>query len=185
MIAIGAVNDINLYREMIEAGISDYLVKPVSDRRSGSRHRSGRGTAPAGDACQHEPRTGRLSRISDKRSVVSVSAPAAVSAPATVATNLAWLMAFDQKRDTILMDLDLQDGSIALALDVEPSHGLREVLDNPSRIDSLFITSVGVKCGDHLTRSWPPKKASTTRSTTTPPPSRCWSTSCASSIGRS
>ena len=34
---------------------------------------------------------------------------------------------------------------------MEPSHGLREVLDNPSRIDSLFITSVGVKCGDHLT----------------------------------
>jgi CheY-like chemotaxis protein len=32
VIAIGAVNDINLYREMTEAGISDYLVKPVSDR---------------------------------------------------------------------------------------------------------------------------------------------------------
>src|SRR5215475_6612796 len=32
VIAIGAVNDINLYREMIEAGISDYLVKPLSDR---------------------------------------------------------------------------------------------------------------------------------------------------------
>ena len=31
----------------------------------------------------------------------------------TVATNLAWLLAFDKKRDTILMDLDLQDGSIA------------------------------------------------------------------------
>src|SRR5215468_4138329 len=32
VIAIGAVNDIELYREMVEAGISDYLVKPVSEK---------------------------------------------------------------------------------------------------------------------------------------------------------
>ena len=29
VIAIGALNDIELYREMIEAGISDYVVKPI------------------------------------------------------------------------------------------------------------------------------------------------------------
>jgi len=131
VIAIGAVNDINLYREMTEAGISDYLVKPVGDRALDSainraeekRQQALAATVSAGQAA---------APVNDKRSVVSV-------------------MAFDKKRDTILMDLDLQDGSIALALDVEPSHGLREVLDNPSRIDSLFITSVGVKCGEHLT----------------------------------
>jgi len=32
VIAIGALNDIELYREMIEAGISDYLLKPVSEK---------------------------------------------------------------------------------------------------------------------------------------------------------
>jgi pilus assembly protein CpaE len=68
----------------------------------------------------------------------------------TVAMNLAWLMANDHKRDTMLVDLDLQGGTIALALDVEPSHGLREVLDNPARIDSLFVTSVATKFADRL-----------------------------------
>jgi pilus assembly protein CpaE len=68
----------------------------------------------------------------------------------TLAMNLAWLMANEYKRDTMLVDLDLQGGTIALALDVEPSHGLREVLDNPNRIDSLFVTSVATKCGDRL-----------------------------------
>ncbi|MFM9845200.1 MAG: CpaE family protein [Dongiaceae bacterium] len=150
VIAIGAVNDINLYREMTEAGISDYLVKPVSDRaldgainraeeRRQQAMQASMGAGPAAAA------------TTDKRWVVSVLGTRGGVGATTVATNLAWLMAFDKKRDTILMDLDLQDGSIALALDVEPSHGLREVLDNPSRIDSLFITSVGVKCGDHLT----------------------------------
>jgi pilus assembly protein CpaE len=59
-------------------------------------------------------------------------------------------MANEHKRETMLVDLDLQGGTIALALDVEPSHGLREVLDNPNRIDSLFVTSVATKCGDRL-----------------------------------
>ena len=150
VIAIGAVNDINLYREMTEAGISDYLVKPVSDRAlDGAINRAEERRQQAMHASMSPGPA--ASAVSDKRSVISVLGTRGGVGATTVATNLAWLMAFDKKRDTILMDLDLQDGSIALALDVEPSHGLREVLDNPSRIDSLFITSVGVKCGDHLT----------------------------------
>ena len=150
VIAIGAVNDINLYREMTEAGISDYLVKPVGDRAlDGAINRA---EERRQQALQASMNPGPVAvAVSDKRSVISVLGTRGGVGATTVATNLAWLMAFDKKRDTILMDLDLQDGSIALALDVEPSHGLREVLDNPSRIDSLFITSVGVKCGDHLT----------------------------------
>ena len=150
VIAIGAVNDINLYREMTEAGISDYLVKPVGDRAlDGAINRAEERRQQAMQASMSP--VPAASAVSDKRSVISVLGTRGGVGATTVATNLAWLMAFDKKRDTILMDLDLQDGSIALALDVEPSHGLREVLDNPSRIDSLFITSVGVKCGDHLT----------------------------------
>jgi pilus assembly protein CpaE len=150
VIAIGAVNDINLYREMTEAGISDYLVKPVSDRAlDGAINRAEERRQQAMQASMSPGPA--AAPVNDKRSVISVLGTRGGVGATTVATNLAWLMAFDKKRDTILMDLDLQDGSIALALDVEPSHGLREVLDNPSRIDSLFITSVGVKCGDHLT----------------------------------
>jgi pilus assembly protein CpaE len=150
VIAIGAVNDINLYREMTEAGISDYLVKPVSDRAlDGAINRAEERRQQAMQASMSPGPA--AAPTNDKRSVISVLGTRGGVGATTVATNLAWLMAFDKKRDTILMDLDLQDGSIALALDVEPSHGLREVLDNPSRIDSLFITSVGVKCGEHLT----------------------------------
>jgi pilus assembly protein CpaE len=135
---------------MTEAGISDYLVKPVSDRALDSAIT--RAEERRQQALQASMNTGMAAApVNDKRSVISVLGTRGGVGATTVATNLAWLMAFDKKRDTILMDLDLQDGSIALALDVEPSHGLREVLDNPSRIDSLFITSVGVKCGDHLT----------------------------------
>src|SRR5215467_3173416 len=147
VIAIGAVNDINLYREMIEAGISEYLVKPLSDRaldgalvRAQERKAAVAAVAPEAKAA---PETG-------KRALVAVMGTRGGVGASTTAMNLAWLLANEHKRETMLVDLDLHCGTIALALDVEPSHGLREVLDNPSRIDSLFVTSVATKCGERL-----------------------------------
>ena len=148
VIAIGAVNDINLYREMIEAGISEYLGKPLNDRALDSaltraKERKGTIAAVAAPEAKAAPETG-------KRALVAVMGTRGGVGASTTAMNLAWLFANDHKRETMLVDLDLHCGTIALALDVEPSHGLREVLDNPSRIDSLFVTSVATKCGDRL-----------------------------------
>lgn len=147
VIAIGAVNDIELYREMIEAGISDYLVKPVGEKAltialERAEQRKAAAVAPEPEA--------RVVADAGRRSIVAVMGTRGGVGASTIAMNLAWLMANDHKRDTMLVDLDLQGGTIALALDVEPSHGLREVLDNPNRIDSLFVTSVATKCGDRL-----------------------------------
>jgi len=149
VIAIGAVNDINLYREMIEAGISEYLVKPLNDRaldgaltRAQERKAAAAAVAVAPEA-KAAPETG-------KRSLVAVMGTRGGVGASTTAMNLAWLFANEHKRETMLVDLDLHCGTVALALDVEPSHGLREVLDNPSRIDSLFVTSVATKCGERL-----------------------------------
>ena len=48
------------------------------------------------------------------------------------------------------MDLDLQFGTVGLQLDLEPSQGLREALENPERIDALFIASAMVNEGENL-----------------------------------
>ncbi len=148
VIAIGALNDIELYREMIEAGISDYLVKPVSEKALSiaierAEQRKAAPVAAPEPGAKVVPDAG-------KRSLVAVMGTRGGVGASTVAMNLAWLMANDHKRDTMLVDLDLQGGTIALALDVEPSHGLREVLDNPARIDSLFVTSVATKFAERL-----------------------------------
>src|SRR5215467_10640558 len=145
VVAIGGLNDIELYREMIEAGISDYLVKPVSEKALSIaiERAQQRKTAAL------EPEA-RGSPDAAKSSLVAVMGTRGGVGASTVAMNLAWLMAHDHKRETMLVDLDLQGGTVALALDVEPSHGLREVLDNPARIDSLFVTSVATKFADRL-----------------------------------
>src|SRR3546814_10390502 len=51
----------------------------------------------------------------------------------TFAVNLAWILAEERKYKTTLIDLDLEFGTIALSLDLEPTRGLRAALENPAR----------------------------------------------------
>ena len=47
----------------------------------------------------------------------------------------------------MLLDLDLQNGDCALALNLRPTPGLREALANPLRIDSIFLErAMAVHC---------------------------------------
>jgi len=68
----------------------------------------------------------------------------------TVAVNLAWLLAHDVGCKVALVDLDLRLGTVALSLDLEPTHGLREVLESPDRIDSLFVSSAMARASETL-----------------------------------
>ena len=49
-----------------------------------------------------------------------------------------------------LLECDPLDGTAALLLDVEPSHGLREAIEKPDRIDELFLERVMIRMNDHL-----------------------------------
>jgi pilus assembly protein CpaE len=68
----------------------------------------------------------------------------------TLATSIAWLMSEKQGRSTALLDLDVHFGTGALALDLEPGRGLTDAIENPSRIDGLFIERAMVKASETL-----------------------------------
>ena len=68
----------------------------------------------------------------------------------TVAVGCAWLFAEEYGERTVLLDLDLHFGTVALKLDTEPGGGLCEALEQPSRIDSLFIERATVKVTESL-----------------------------------
>jgi pilus assembly protein CpaE len=68
----------------------------------------------------------------------------------TLATSLAWLMGDKSGRSTALLDLDIHFGTGALSLDLEPGRGLTDAVENPGRIDGLFIERAMVRANDRL-----------------------------------
>ena len=141
LIGIGEVNDVSLYRELTSAGVTDYLVKPISESALAMAFQ--RAQEPA------EKPLGPDMSVKDTKRVVILGARGGVGS-STLAVNLGWIFSEQNKMQTALVDLDLEFGTIALSLDLEPTRGLREALENPSRIDSLFIGSATAKLTDKL-----------------------------------
>jgi pilus assembly protein CpaE len=141
IIGIGAVNDITLYREIVDAGATDYVVKPVTEKALTLALQRVNEPSSGGTAPQDIERKQERIAVIGSRGGVGVS---------TVATNIAWYFGQELNNKTVLVDLDLEFGTVALSLDLEPTRGLREALENPSRIDSLFISSATAKLTDNL-----------------------------------
>jgi len=138
LIGIGALNDVALFRRLLSAGVADYLIKPLQNDSLQQAIISA-----AHFSAGQEKKAG----VADL--IVIIGARGGVGA-STIAVNCAWTLAEESKNSVALVDLDMHFGSSALALDIEPSPGLREALKNPSRIDSLFVTSALVKATDRL-----------------------------------
>jgi pilus assembly protein CpaE len=138
MIAIGDRNDIGLYRDLVQAGVSEYIVKPVTAQLF----------AKALSAALTVKDANPTSRKRGK-AIAIVGARGGVGAT-TLATNLAWYLANRQNRRVVLLDLDLQSGDCALALNLPPTPGLREALVNPLRIDGVFLERAVAVHGERL-----------------------------------
>src|SRR5690606_9844915 len=145
VIAIGGVNDVHLYRELLASGIHDYLLKPVSDHvmREALHNAQAILLAPKNTpAAEAEPES--------KTSTVAVIGARGGVGASTVATSLAWATSHALGRKTALLDFDLHFGVGALSFDLEPGRGLTDALENPARIDSLFIERAIVKASENL-----------------------------------
>jgi pilus assembly protein CpaE len=127
---------------LINAGISDYIVKPLTQTLAQSAIDNLLGVEQARQPARRSAR----SRARSSRS----SARAAASAPSAVAANLAWHLANKENRRVALVDLDMYYGTCALMLDVPAGGGLREALENPQRVDELFLERSMLRSGDKL-----------------------------------
>jgi pilus assembly protein CpaE len=142
VIAVGQVNDVRLYRDLLSSGIHDYLLKPLSAGQL-------RDSLTQAQAVFSAPKTtdGDVAKRHISTAVVGTRGGVGSS---TLATSLAWLFSTDHKLPTALLDLDVHFGTGALALDLEPGRGLTDAIDNPSRIDGLFIERAMIRANDNL-----------------------------------
>ena len=141
VIASGTVNDVRLYRDLVASGIHDYLLKPftVDQLRDTFAHAQTILSGPRGEAQADKPHV--MAAVIGVRGGVGAS---------TIATSLAWLLGEKAHRSTALLDLDVHFGTGALALDLEPGRGLTDAIENPSRIDGLFIERAMVRANERL-----------------------------------
>jgi pilus assembly protein CpaE len=142
VIAVGQVNDVRLYRDLLMSGLQDYLLKPLSPDalRDSFANAQAALTAPKGDE-------GNVDRPHVSTAVIGTRGGAGAS---TVAASLAWAFSQVHGHQTGLLDLDVHFGTAALAMDLEPGRGLTDAIDNPSRIDGLFIERAMIKANERL-----------------------------------
>jgi pilus assembly protein CpaE len=142
VIASGQVNDVRLYRDLVASGIQDYLLKPLNPDmvREAFTH---------AQAILNAPKVSDQSVDRPHCSIAVIGTRGGVGA-STVATSLAWLLSAKEGRTTALLDLDVHFGTGALSLDLEPGRGLTDAIENPSRIDGLFIERAMVRASDKL-----------------------------------
>jgi len=138
VIAMGDKNDVGLFRELLNHGISDYLVKPVTPALLQ------KALLASVDSDQRNRQTSKLGRL------VTVMGTRGGVGASMLAISLAYHIAEVRRRRVALVDLDLKLGTVALALDLEPSHGFREAMESPARIDSLYLDRTMVKYSDTL-----------------------------------
>jgi pilus assembly protein CpaE len=135
VMVLGTVNDVNYFRRIMRTGARDYLIKPVDADTLGEifvrLEQPGDGVTPKG----------RVVGMLGARGGVGVT---------TIAINTAFIMAERLSRRTALVDMDLYSGNIALALDIEPTRGLREAFDDPERVDETFLQNAMAKFGKSL-----------------------------------
>lgn len=142
VIAVGQVNDVRLYRDLMLSGLQDYLLKPVSPDalRDAFSHAMTILNAP-----RHEEASADRQHIST--AIIGTRGGVGAS---TIASSLAWVFSDRQNHPTGFLDLDVHFGTAALTMDLEPGRGLTDAIDNPSRIDGLFIERAMIKANERL-----------------------------------
>lgn len=134
VIVIGHVNDVHLYRTIMDQGVSDYLVAPISELQlitSVSSLYSAPDAAPVGRVCAF---------IGSKGGVGS----------STLAHNVAWAISELLVEDVVITDLDLAFGTAGLNFNQDTSQGIAEALGAPDRVDDMLIDRLLTKCSERL-----------------------------------
>lgn len=134
VVVIGHVNDVQLYRDLIRRGVSEYLIAPLEPLDI-LRTLSELYIAP-------EARNlGRVIAVMGAKGGVGAS---------TVAHNISWAIARNLDASTVVVDLDIAFGTAGLNFNQDPPQGIAEAVFAPERLDSNLLDRLLSRCSDNL-----------------------------------
>lgn len=134
VVVIGRVNDVELYRELMRRGASEYLVAPL-DPLHLIEVIAGLYADPEGHPI------GRVIAFAGARGGTGSS---------TLAHNAGWCIAEEQRINTAIIDLDLPFGTLGLDFDDDSGQGVLDALTAPERLDDVLLDRLLLKRGEYL-----------------------------------
>ena len=139
IIAIGAKNDVGLFRTLLKVGIADYLVKPISV----DLVKKAISTIVSGTNAYDTPesRKGKF--------IAFVGMTGGIGAT-TLATNCAWILANKFFKRSVIVDGDHQFGNANLLLDMKTESSYIDMLESPDKIDDYFVETSLKRYGPRL-----------------------------------
>jgi pilus assembly protein CpaE len=134
VIVVGRVNDVELYRELMRRGASEYLVAPLNPLH----------LIEVISGLYLDPDAAPIGRV-----VAFVGARGGAGS-STLSHNVGWCIAEELRINTTIVDLDLPFGTTGLDFNDEPSQGVADALSAPERLDDVLLDRLLVKRGEHL-----------------------------------
>lgn len=141
VLVVGEQSSIGLYRQLTrDLGVTEYVHKPLT--RDAVAQFFGRHVA--GSTAAGAEATSRGGRV------VAVCGVRGGCGATTIAVNLALQLADVSHGHVALLDLHLRGGTTGMMLGVRPGTGLRVALEEPERVDSLFLDRTAIPIEERL-----------------------------------
>jgi len=134
VVAIGHVNDVLLYRELLRRGVNEYVVAPVKVLQ----------IIESISALYTDPETGPVGQV-----IAFVGAKGG-SGSSTVCHNTAFAIASALKSGVVIADFDLPFGTAGLDFNQDPLNGIADALASPDRLDEMMLDRLLSRCSDYL-----------------------------------
>ncbi|HXS05485.1 MAG TPA: pilus assembly protein CpaE [Rhizomicrobium sp.] len=134
VIVIGRTNDVELYRELMRRGASEYLVAPMSPLQ----------LIEVISSLYLDPNAKPVGRV-----IAFMSARGGAGS-SSIAHNVGWCIAEELNINTTIVDFDLAFGTAGLDFNDEGGQGVADALSAPERLDDVLLDRLLIKRGDHL-----------------------------------
>ena len=134
VIVVGHVNDVFLYRELLQRGVSEYLVMPLTVSQ----------VMESLSNLYNDPSSDPLGRV-----IAFVGAKGGVGS-STICHNTAWVISQEVKSDVVIADMDLPFGTAGLDFNQDPVQGIADALLSPERLDEVLLDRLLSRCSDYL-----------------------------------
>lgn len=141
VLALGDTNDISVFRQLLNLGVSDYLVKPLNANLLVKRIR---------EVLKKGAEQTESSGFSYSGHIISFVGAAGGVGCSTMAMNCGVALADRHNKHVGIIDLNMTAGTIGHMMDVPVTKGLVDILKDPKRVDPVLLDKVISEVGNRL-----------------------------------